>query len=173
MNDSAREELLMQVDAETLSELRRLARKEKRELREVIEEAFQALIAQRRRNPLNLYTLEDACGLFPSEIGITAKDLKKEARRGRLAVIKVSRKEFVSEQAIREMLAVCQEKSRPRVSGSDLADPTENQSGSSLTPEAKSALAALKEQSLRLRGLSPDTSRQSMKRRGKVEQPPR
>lgn len=108
-------------------------------------------------NPLGLYSLIDACKKFFPGLDIDARDLKREARRGRLKLTRIGRRECVSEAAIREMLNSCQESqshqgscSKPEVDASH--------SGSSLTMDVRSAQVAaettLKELAARLKPTS-------------------
>src|SRR5579885_3201172 len=120
------------------------------------------------RNPLDLYTLEDACKLFFSNIPITPKDLRKEARRGRLTITRINRQPCVTEQALREMLAACQENNSRLDYGQDRLGKTEARFGLSSTPEGKSALAALDHKLEKLRSASPNTSRKSTRRQANV-----
>ncbi len=96
--------------------------------------------ARAMEKPL-VYSLEDACKLFFPNVPITPKDLRKEARRGRLTITRINRQECVSEQALREMLAACQERKAQPDSGLSAGEDA-SQSGISSTPDAKLALAA-------------------------------
>src|SRR5215475_14936371 len=99
-----------------------------------------------KKGPPKLYTLQDACNLFFSNVPVTVRDLRKEARRGRLVITRINRHQCVSEQAIREMLVACRE--RPV---SNVRFGLRN-NAASLSMEAERAALA----SLRLRMKKPD-----------------
>ncbi|MEJ2117891.1 MAG: hypothetical protein P8Y36_08330 [Alphaproteobacteria bacterium] len=50
-------------------------------------------------NPLGLYNLGEACRRFFPGLSIDTRDLKKEARRGRLKLIRIGKQLCVSEEA--------------------------------------------------------------------------
>lgn len=109
-------------------------------------------------NPLGLYNLGEACRRFFPGLSIDTRDLKKEARRGRLKLIRIGKQLCVSEEAIRDMLNSCQEKQNHQGSCSKIEGGTGKPIGSSLTADEKSAQVAaettLKELAERLKPTS-------------------
>lgn len=95
-----------------------------------------------RDNPLGLYSLNDACKKFFAGLDIDARDLKREARRGRLKLTRIGKRECVSEDAIREMLSTCQGNPNPQGSCSKIEEETANPTGSLSTTDARSAQVA-------------------------------
>lgn len=95
-------------------------------------------------------TLEEACREIFRD-AITPATLRAEAARGRLALERIGRRDFVTRAAIREMRKKCRVVPNPkgRASGSDPAEPVpadrrSPQSGSSATTEdTQRALDAL------------------------------
>jgi hypothetical protein len=93
-------------------------------------------------NPLGLYSLGEACEKFFPGLNIDARDLKKEARRGRLKLIRIGKQLCVSEEAIREMLNSCQEKQNHQGSCSKIEGETAKPIGSLSTADERSAQVA-------------------------------
>lgn len=54
-----------------------------------------------------LYRLADAVRVFFPDGGITARSLRTEARAGRLDIIRIANKDFVTAEAIQAMLERC------------------------------------------------------------------
>src|SRR5262249_46376823 len=83
-------------------------------------------------------TLKEACALFPGA-RLTVSTLRAEAARGRLTIFRIGRRDYTTAEAMQEMVRLCQESARHRVSIS-----TQNaNSGQSETERASSALASL------------------------------
>src|SRR5258707_1978006 len=112
-------------------------------------------------NRFRLYRLGEAITAFFADIGLTERDLKREAQAGRLVLTRINKRDFVTEDALREMVAVCQERKAAPDFGSDAKD--QPQLGSSSMEESRSALDALNMQIKKLKSGSPNTSRRSMK----------
>ena len=96
------------------------------------------------KNPLDLYRLDEACIVFFAGLDVVEKDLRREAKHGRLTLTRIGKREYVTEAAIREMLDRCQERKVQPGYGSN-SERDEEQSGKSLTQAERSALAFLKE----------------------------
>ena len=112
-------------------------------------------------NPLRLYGLQEAIAAFFPDIGLSVKDLRREAKLGRLVLTRINKRDFVTEAALREMLEACQERKAAPDFGSDAK--AQPQLGSSSTEENRFALDALNMQIKKLKSGSPNTSRRSMK----------
>jgi len=99
---------------------------------------------QQHFTPPPLYRLADAIRrFFPAGSGITVSSLRNEARRGRLHIIKIANKDFVTAEAIQAMLERC----TCHVPESPPASISENTSaasrnGQSLTEQGRSARTA-------------------------------
>ncbi len=96
--------------------------------------------------PPPVYRLADAVALFfPAGSGITVKSLRNEARHGRLHIIKIANKDFVTAEAITAMLERCTcrvPESQPAYTSAKIHAGI-SQSGSSLMEREKRAQAAL------------------------------
>jgi hypothetical protein len=94
--------------------------------------------------PPPVYRLAEAVALFfPAGSGITVKSLRNEARHGRLHIIKIANKDFVTAEAITAMLERCTCRVPESLHGSTSATTsTHHRSGSSLMEQGKSARAA-------------------------------
>ena len=96
--------------------------------------------------PPRLYRLAEAVSAFFPQGGITVKSLRTEARAGRLSIIRIANKDFVTAEAIQSMLERCTcraSENRPVSISANATDASRN--GSSLTERVKSAQAALHE----------------------------
>lgn len=110
-------------------------------------------------------TLQEACArYFRGAIGPAT--LRAEARRGRLALMRIGRTDFVTPAAMREMMEKCRVPQKAPASGST----PPNEPGSSETEERSSdALAAAKASANALKKRSANTSpRNSDQPSGKV-----
>ena len=123
-------------------------------------------------NQLQLYPLHEAIKKFFAGTGVQERDLQKEVKRGRLILTKIDNRVLVSEDALKEMLKVCQEKNPPPDSTLSKM-PDGPPCGSSSTVAARSALDALNQQAGKLRSGSPNTSRRSTKPPANVVRLPR
>lgn len=94
--------------------------------------------------PPQLYRLAEAVALFFPTGGITVKSLRTEAQQGRLKIIKIANKHFVTAEAIMAMLerCTCPEKDSPPAYTSANAQAA-NHSGLSATERARRARAAV------------------------------
>jgi hypothetical protein len=108
--------------------------------------------------------LEVAAALAFPDGSITAKALRREARKGRLAITRVAGKHFTTLAAIEEMSLLClvapdhpdSSSNQPSVTGRAKSSGTPH--GSSGTEEERFALAAARERLSRLASSSPATS---------------
>lgn len=109
-------------------------------------------------------TLKEACQIF-FRGRITPVTLRAEARRGRLTIMRVGRADFVTPQAMREMMTKCQD--QPKELGSTSIQ--SNANGSSETDRSQSALAAANQigQALK-KNSAPTSARSSNQSPGKV-----
>jgi len=95
-----------------------------------------------RADPETPLRLADILPLaFPAG-GMTISGLRKEARRGRLAVMRIAGKDFTTLADIEEMKRQCRLPPNQQGSGSDPPARTERRSGSSSTGAGRSTLAA-------------------------------
>ncbi len=77
--------------------------------------------------------------------GFSVSALRSEAKKGRLEIARIANKDYVSDEAIDEMVKRCSEK---KVQGSGLKNATdEHQSGTSAMVRRNAALAYLNAQS--------------------------
>lgn len=95
-------------------------------------------------------TLKDAAQHF----GFTVSTLRAEADRGRLTIYKIGKRLYTTPADIREMVNLCRVERR----GRDFTLIRGDDSGSSETGRASSALAAANETVLRLKSSSRNTS---------------
>ena len=107
--------------------------------------------------------------VIAARLGLTPDALRKEARRGRLAISRVGGKDWTTEAAVMEMFEKCRVEPKapaftsvPRASVSASAIPA---SGSSSTGEASVALASALATVSRLRERYSPTSRKNTSRR--------
>jgi hypothetical protein len=84
--------------------------------------------------------LADACRLFP-RARLTVSTLRAEAGRGRLEIFRLGKRDYTTPGSMREMVRLCQEENRRRVSTSM----SRASSGSSATERTHAALAAAEE----------------------------
>lgn len=89
--------------------------------------------------------------------GITAAGLRREARRGRLTLMRIAGKDFTTLSAIEEMKAKCLVPENQHASGSDLLAKTETRSGSFSTAASSTARDAALLMCKALRKRSPST----------------
>jgi hypothetical protein len=135
----------------------------------------QRLLAQKRRMLLErgeklqsvsnflVYTLDEVCEIFFPNKGVTPKTLKKLHREGKLDIICMGRKKFVTHDAILNMMERCQERKVPHDSGLK-KDPAGKPFGISSTADEKSAQAALNQELRKLKECSKPISPKSGKR---------
>jgi hypothetical protein len=96
--------------------------------------------------------------------GMSVSGLRREAKRGRLAVEVIANKQFTTLNAIERMRSLCRADQSGQDSGSNLKNSTPRASanatppGSSLTERSKSALAALHKTARELKKGSPNIS---------------
>ena len=104
--------------------------------------------------------LDDACRMFP-QARLTPSALRAEARRGRLDIFRLGRRDCTTAASMREMVRKCQDAARLRASTS-----TESVvSGLSETDRASSAQAALSQTLVGLKSVLPRTSGRNINRR--------
>ncbi|MEJ2229215.1 MAG: hypothetical protein P8Y67_13520 [Alphaproteobacteria bacterium] len=93
-----------------------------------------------------IYRLAEAIKKFFPNGGITKSSLRNEARAGRLEIIRIANKDFVTEEAIRAMLEKCVWQEKSNHHGSICATEVkkaEHQPGSSVMERGLLAQAAL------------------------------
>ena len=96
--------------------------------------------------PPRLYRLSEAVKQFFPDGSITVRSLRTEARAGRLKVIRIANKDFVTAEAIHDMLERCTcHASESRHASTSGNAPAANPNGSSLMDREKSAQAALQQ----------------------------
>lgn len=117
-----------------------------------------------------LFRLSEAIATFFPNTGLQERDLRREAKRGRLVLIRIGNREYVTEAALREMLEVCQERKAHPGSGPN-AGQEGKQSGTSSTAAEKSALAFLNETLQQPKGRSRATSRKNTRQAENVVRP--
>lgn len=113
-----------------------------------------------RETPLRLDLAVELA--FPAG-GMTARGLRREAEKGRLELVRVAGKDFVTLAAIERMLELCRVTPKAPASTSESV-PAATPSGSSETDRVRSARARAQLTAERLRGRSPSTSRESTSR---------
>ena len=84
---------------------------------------------------------EAAARFFPGG-GMTARGLRREMQRGRLAAWRIANKDYTTRAAIRDMMEQCRVEPIPQSSNFALPRKTVRLSGSSTTSDANAALAA-------------------------------
>lgn len=89
-----------------------------------------------------LYRLSEAVRLFFPTGGITVKTLRTEARKGRLDLIKIGIKHFVTLEGLNEMLERC---TRPASESRPAPAQAANHNGPSFAERGQRARAALEE----------------------------
>ena len=102
---------------------------------------------------------------------MTFSGLRREASRGRLAIMRIAGKDFTTLAAIQEMMEKCRVREKVLIYGSDQLVETSQApliapDGSSKTTDTKSALAAAQATAQKLKESSRDTSRRNTSRRG-------
>ena len=103
--------------------------------------------------------LDDACRMFP-QARLTPSALRAEARRGRLDIFRLGRRDCTTAASMREMVRKCQDAARLRASTS-----TESAtSGLSETDRVSSAQVALSQTVAALKSGSPSTSGKNINR---------
>lgn len=105
--------------------------------------------------------------------GMTAAGLRREAQRGRLALMRIAGKDFTTLAAIREMMDRCRVAPSDLAYGSGRSEPApmeacEPPPGSSSTSADRSALDAALTIAGALKQRSPDTSPASRRRTGRA-----
>ena len=110
-----------------------------------------------------LMTLADAAAWLDPSGKLSARSLKTESERGRLELIKIAGKHFVTEDALKEMIEKCRGNPKARDS-TFIGDPAEKQYGSSETDRTKKAQAAVRATAAALKERSRRTSRTSINR---------
>lgn len=103
--------------------------------------------------------------------GITGSGLRREAARGRLAIIRIAGKDWTTLADIKEMMEKCRVRPKEPISGCDpLGEtnpvPSRAPDGSSKIEACKLAQAAAMETANRLKESLQNASRQNMRRRG-------
>ena len=104
-------------------------------------------------------TLREACELYP-RCKFTISTLRAEASRGRLDIFRMGRRDYTTAAAMREMIRRCQDAARLRASTST----RDGDNGSSETERASSALAALNQTVVALKGGLPRISASNINR---------
>ena len=105
----------------------------------------------------NLLTLDDAAKRLDPSGRLSARSLRTEAYRGRLVLVKIAGKHFVTEDALQEMIKECRFKESPRAYGS-VRVTGKNRIGLSKTEENSTSLAVASKTALALRERSLSTS---------------
>ncbi|MEJ2125791.1 MAG: hypothetical protein P8Y47_13585 [Alphaproteobacteria bacterium] len=118
-----------------------------------------------------IYRLSVAAKMFFPGGGITANSLRAEARAGRLEIIRIANKDFVTKDALLKMMenCACRENQLRPASASDTRKGAPR-SGQSSTAHAELALAAVRMTLQELSKPSKDTSPKNTSRAAKVEQ---
>jgi hypothetical protein len=98
---------------------------------------------------------------------MTVSGLRREAERGRLAIMRIAGKDYTTLAAIEDMKRRCLVKPKARASTSN-AEPAGKPTGTSATDKRASALAALMSVGMKQNRPSPDTSQQSTNPSSKV-----
>lgn len=114
-----------------------------------------------------LLTLNEACEIY-FRGKVSPSTLRAEAKRGKLVIERIGRKDFVTPAAIREMREKCRVQQSPRACGSSQKENgatggSNKPSGASSIEEGNIALASLQASLKKLRKRSPSTSHKSGK----------
>lgn len=110
--------------------------------------------------PPVLHTLEEAAAILSPSGAVTARSLRTEIENGNLRAVKIARKHFVTDDALKDMVMQCQDQRSRPVSGSDDKEDAPP-SGSSRTDRLNAAQARLKANTKKLKKPSRNISGKS------------
>lgn len=112
---------------------------------------------------MTLLRLKDAAATYFAGTGITAQTLRGEARKGRLEIVQIGKRDYVSPEAIEEMIKRCRHQPKAPTSSSTRSR-ADSRSGSSATSKPGEALDALNEIERELKENSTGTGRKYSRR---------